>query len=1013
MSLKRRVCRFAATPPSDHIWISDEILDHAFYRYLQLRAGRRHGSAVPGPLEARKRVSKRRIMDLAPTAGGPDLHPGFLAGLGGGQENQQSWQWQTPKVPQSKDPPPVQKNVNECVPGGQLGTNPSANPGLPAWLANLDHKDKRLPVEEDGIPVSVPHDDRNTIVPDDSPQVQSESEQHCNPEAQLKGSTDLGYIRKVIISVQEHSPLRKICSRQALLQLLESGCNSDKILEFWVDPILNPWRAENLSFFIAYCVEFSKVEEMRRFCEWTARQFHVGMCPDRTVLLLITELSNFRDQDEWQKILINFSQRIAHAVQSSPVLHVEHLEPKTFSNLLAFLFGDIYSSSMLDLGFGLVQGSSSIQRRALRELVGPIMEHWLNSWEPSRRAELSSATLSSKITGLLHIFPQDELLKVIRTVSWQILHHPFSEGDLRVLWQRHTLWWSAIQSPSIFQHVKKSKFWLEISSAIRKRQETEIESMALTEINDRLNQDDVKGACRTFLRHPQLILESCPTLAEALILDPNQDWKIALVLRESRQGTVLVKLQTMSEDYSVKELQLARVHLLERMALAYGQQEHIPVAMIFYYAYGCWKLQKRDGLGPVRPAMARALTLCGMVRQLQARQQVSRQRMEWILRMVSEVEGTDESRKLGITVCEWLEEGYRQSRYGRDRVLQHSLGERHHEQGIRMQETGLWDGPMAMASAQPIAPARYEPSLRSAYQVNPVLDIYSASLALRKGSRVRTNGAESTASLSPFEHLPLFSPDTENDDEYVQQAEKAAMTAQGTATAASVDSNRSTSPSALSHAARPYHVPTEIYPPASSLTELQLVPEHTSRDVSWNVHVRDRARRARYLSLNYPPYAAVVDAPSEPMSRYEIGRDTRDEAMNRHIRGQKVHSLFIRLNTVPREMSELSPIPPCSLRLIAANPTVVGRELSNRTRRQWHFRSEKATPTHGMKEYEGPSTLSSAIEPALGRGFMSMRRVFQQAKKHLKMDALGTSPIEPRVEENRISGSNAWWDRDD
>lgn len=58
----RRVVR-SATGSSNGLWITDDILDNAFSHYLRAHRHqhRRHGSNVPGPMEARKRQSKRRM----------------------------------------------------------------------------------------------------------------------------------------------------------------------------------------------------------------------------------------------------------------------------------------------------------------------------------------------------------------------------------------------------------------------------------------------------------------------------------------------------------------------------------------------------------------------------------------------------------------------------------------------------------------------------------------------------------------------------------------------------------------------------------------------------------------------------------------------------------------------------------------------------------------------------------------------------------------------------------------
>lgn len=85
MSLSRHACRHALQPPTsaliDHVWISDDLLASTFKRFVNCQ--KRHESKVPGPLEARRRLAKRRNTALASVGnyGLPDM--GSLFGRNG------------------------------------------------------------------------------------------------------------------------------------------------------------------------------------------------------------------------------------------------------------------------------------------------------------------------------------------------------------------------------------------------------------------------------------------------------------------------------------------------------------------------------------------------------------------------------------------------------------------------------------------------------------------------------------------------------------------------------------------------------------------------------------------------------------------------------------------------------------------------------------------------------------------------------------------------------------------
>ena len=987
----RRVRYFTVTHPSDYIWISDDILNHAISRYTQLCVGRRHGSAVPGPLEARKRTTKRRMMGLAPAIGGMDMHPGFLVGLGRGQENQQGWQWQSPKLPPSKHPPRVLMDDNGWCSVDRLGTNLSESSDLPAWLTDLDHTDVKSDAEGKRTSESRVHNDTDEAVSHAYYHKKPKTRPCCSPEAWLKDNIHIDSIREVIGSIEEQDPMRKVCSRLAFRQLLDFGCDMDKILEFWVDPLLNPWRASNLPLFVAHCVKSLKLEEMTRFCDWTVRQFYVGACPDRNVLVLITELSRLKERHDWQEILLRLCQKVAQALLSSPVLRVEHIATETYSSLLTILFDDIHAPPRFDLGLSIVKNSSLAQLQNLAGLVWPIIERWIYMWEPSMTGEPSPTTLSSTIADLLNKMPYSELLKVVRDVSWRILNLPLSEKDPMTLWRKHSLWWSAIRAPELFQHIRKASFWSEISAAIRKRQEMVIELRTLVEIDECLNRHDLQAAYRTFLSHPQITLESCPHLAETLIFDPERDWRTTLMLCESRQATFLAKQRSLGSSYAAERLQHARVRLLERMALAYAQQKHIPTAMVFYYVHGCWKLQERDNLGPMSPAMIHAITLSAIVRPLQVGRQVSRIRMEWILRMVSEVEGVEASTRLGAITHDWLNKGYQQARLARGRVLRQNLSQRHHEQNIRVQVTDPWADFIATSEAQPPASPRHGRSLPSVGEGNSIIDMYSAA------SASGMNGAN-------LRQKSLSSSKDEEDDGNVgtQPAEETLVSTLVSKSATFVEStNASLVPIALEDRRC---VTTTDGNPATTLLEneeLQNDPGRKVPETLGDTDVEYGKRGNACLSLGFSPGGivnSVIDlVRPETQSKQVHPIRTRDRTISKRVKDRNVYALLHRLNTAHRAslvganpsgslleaicLPKVSSIPTCTLALRSANPAQLGKVFTWRKRLPSPQYDDSPLLRHGMREYPGPTTLANARDPALGPGLLCVQWILEWVER--------------------------------
>jgi hypothetical protein len=103
----RRAVHSLNPPPSSYVWITDDLLDLTVNRFFRsgCRHQKRHGSQVPGPLEARRRAVKRRMTLQAhlPSAG-PSL-PLFSFGalFAGRLSPKQLWRYEPPSAPISPD----------------------------------------------------------------------------------------------------------------------------------------------------------------------------------------------------------------------------------------------------------------------------------------------------------------------------------------------------------------------------------------------------------------------------------------------------------------------------------------------------------------------------------------------------------------------------------------------------------------------------------------------------------------------------------------------------------------------------------------------------------------------------------------------------------------------------------------------------------------------------------------------------------------------------------------------
>ena len=160
------------------------------------------------------------------------------------------------------------------------------------------------------------------------------------------------------------------------------------------------------------------------------------------------------------------------------------------------------------------------------------------------------------------------------------------------------------------------------------------------------SQIDTGVALRIFELHQALTLEGCLDLAIALINDPLSHVDTTFRLLNRHRPT------TDKPSKATRPRFHARTHLLHQMATAFAHAEHLNPSIAFRKVHECYVHLQRDEL-PVGPALVRALTHAGIVRNLQAGDSVGTQKIQWILGRVREVEGEDVEKVVDGAIFTW------------------------------------------------------------------------------------------------------------------------------------------------------------------------------------------------------------------------------------------------------------------------------------------------------------------------------------------------------------------------
>lgn len=195
----------------------------------------------------------------------------------------------------------------------------------------------------------------------------------------------------------------------------------------------------------------------------------------------------------------------------------------------------------------------------------------------------------------------------------------------------------------VLQMLRQSEDIVEIIKQARKLHAIIDESHVVYTIKEHLGEQP-HLAERLLNFYPRLRLEKCAELAERMILNPRSHPETALRYMRSRRSRFPVNREGFSQ---------IRMRLLERMALAYSMALHITPRMAFRNTYKCYIQHRKERLGPLSVAMARALARAGLIRPLQAGNWVSTTAVRWILSVIRSTESADVADQVDEKVYKW------------------------------------------------------------------------------------------------------------------------------------------------------------------------------------------------------------------------------------------------------------------------------------------------------------------------------------------------------------------------
>ena len=311
MPLRRHVCRLPVylRAPKDYVWISEEVLNNAINHFSRGITFRRHVGAVPGPLEARKRAAKRRMVNLVQVGRAGEIDPSVFGGSGSAP-GQNGWQWQNPTAPTTKDAegfelPPWSiacRSANEC-------TEPSP---LPQWLTDFE----------------------SLAAIEDQPKEEEENTLH---RSQFR--KDMEACRN-LRDLQEWARTRACnlsqYSRLAFRHLTDIGSPISVLLEALEDSSLR--TLGNLNYFLVRRLAKPLMQmDTRLLGHWLRRQIRDGVWSDKEISTIIASTSDIVGAAEDEHLKCEIIESLFEGLQSSTVFKLEDADYKIPKSLLTAL----------------------------------------------------------------------------------------------------------------------------------------------------------------------------------------------------------------------------------------------------------------------------------------------------------------------------------------------------------------------------------------------------------------------------------------------------------------------------------------------------------------------------------------------------------------------------------------------------------------------------------------------------------------------------------------------------
>lgn len=488
MFFNRHACRFLLAGPQagevNHIRISDDIHRSTFRRFKITRVYRRHVALPPGPLEARKRATKRRLVGLS------SLENAATAGENASQARVNSWlfgtkraaphsyQWQEPSLPRVNTIKPTEDKGTHLsyYYSSSLLTGDIEPLDLPPWLS-----DQNLICD----PHPLPYSETASLSITKAPMKKKAERRKNQPIATHLTSAEVEDC-ELFEGLQE--PLgRSVAQLQrnpsAFRRLLEFGTPMNTVLEYFKGPILNAEEVENLKHLLACQIQKRSPEndEDKTLSNWIQSQIVQGTLPFQHIAPLLEVVKELDNDTQGAFSTETFYARVVKSVQRCKKRGLQSAKASLLNTVLVIISHANMSPGLESLGWRIVNIMSASCRGHKDEGIGVFVSNAILAKRLNRNPASSLLSSLEGIARALRLFqrlPDRVGNALVESVSKALVSQIQASNQIvvgsdsgiptrrKTLLEQLSIWWSSLQEHGLLSQLQQQPSWQDLEHVI-------------------------------------------------------------------------------------------------------------------------------------------------------------------------------------------------------------------------------------------------------------------------------------------------------------------------------------------------------------------------------------------------------------------------------------------------------------------------------------------------------------------------------------------------------------------